>query len=132
MRSKGAVPELLLDTHVVLWWLFDSPKVTDPVDALVRSASAVRVSAASAWEIAIKQSLGRIVVPEPLEDAVRRSGFAPLPLTFEHAQRLMGVPPLHRDPFDRVLVAVALAEGLTLVTADPAVLAYPVPSFDAR
>jgi PIN domain nuclease of toxin-antitoxin system len=123
---------LLLDTHVVLWWLFDSPNLTDAVDDLVRSASEVRVSAASAWEVAIKQGLGRLEVPEPLEDAVRRSGFVPIAVTFDHAQALTRIPSLHRDPFDRLLVAVALAEGLTLVTADEAVLAYPVPSFDAR
>ncbi len=123
---------LLLDTHIVLWWLFDSPNLTEAVDELVRAASEVRVSAASAWEVAIQQALGRLEVPEPLEDAVRRSGFEPLPITFEHAQRLARLPQLHRDPFDRLLVAVALAEGLTLVTADEAVLAYPVPCFDAR
>ncbi len=94
----------------------------------IRSAQAVHVSAASAWEVAIKASLGRITVNASFADAVADYGFGELPVRFAHADLVRTLPPLHRDPFDRILVAQAIAEGLTIVTRDALVAAYAVPS----
>ncbi len=123
---------LLLDTHVVLWLLAGDPRLGAATVALVQEADEVFVSAASAWEVAIKAALGRLTLPEPFEVGVRRSGFDELPVRFTHAREVSHLPSLHQDPFDRLLVATALADGLTLVSADPQVLAYPVSRFDAR
>lgn len=89
----------------------------------------VFLSAASIWEIAIKHSLGRLEIPEPASAAVVRLGFEPLAISFADAEATALLPPLHRDPFDRMLVAQARAEGLTLVTRDPAIRAYPGVAF---
>jgi PIN domain nuclease of toxin-antitoxin system len=119
---------LLLDTHAFLWVL-DAPQ---RIPAWIRTAiedaeNDVFVSAASAWEIAIKQSLGRLPAPpaDPIA-ALHRSGMTELPVTVEHARRTRSLPLLHRDPFDRMLVAQAQAEGLSLVSRDPAVRQYQV------
>ncbi|HEV7534671.1 MAG TPA: type II toxin-antitoxin system VapC family toxin, partial [Acidimicrobiia bacterium] len=84
----------------------------------------VLVSAASIWEAGIKASLGKLDLPGPLGSAVLEEGFEPLPITLDHAERAGSLPPHHRDPFDRMLAAQALAEGLTLVTHDPAFTPY--------
>ena len=76
------------------------------------------------WEIAIKESLGRLRLPEPVSAAASRLGFRPLPVTFAHAEEAGRLPPLHRDPFDRMLIAQARVESLTVVTYDSALLAY--------
>jgi PIN domain nuclease of toxin-antitoxin system len=94
----------------------------------IRSADTVFVSAASAWEIAIKARLGKIVVRASFAEAVADYGFAELPIRFAHAELVHALPPLHRDPFDRILVAQAIAEGLTIVTRDTLVTAYAVPT----
>jgi len=92
----------------------------------------VFVSAVSAWEAAIKVSLGRLELPDTIEAGVLASGFEKLVITFSHAERVGGLPAHHRDPFDRMLVAQAQAEGLTLVTADAALERYDVPLMPAR
>lgn len=119
---------LLLDTHAFLWML-DAPQ---RLPAWIRSAiedveNDVFVSAASAWEIALKQSLGRLPAgrADPFE-ALRRSGLAELPVTVEHANATRSLPLLHRDPFDRMLVAQSQVEGLSLVSRDPEVRRYQV------
>jgi PIN domain nuclease of toxin-antitoxin system len=119
---------LLLDTHAFLWML-DAPQ---RLPAWIRTAIAdgeneVFVSAASAWEIAIKQAIGRLpeARADPL-DALHRSGLAELPITVEHARRTRSLPLLHRDPFDRMLVAQAQTEGLALISRDPAIREYQV------
>lgn len=89
----------------------------------------VFLSAASIWEIAIKHSLGRLQMPEPASAAAVRLGFEPLPISFVHAEATALLPPLHRDPFGRMLVAQARSEGLTLVTSDPLIRAYPGVAF---
>jgi PIN domain nuclease of toxin-antitoxin system len=119
---------LLLDTHAYLWML-DAPQRL-PVwirSAIEDGANDVFVSAASAWEIAIKQAIGRLPAAraDPL-DALHRSGLADLPVTLEHARRTRSLPLHHRDPFDRMLVAQAQVEGLSLVSRDPAVRQYQV------
>jgi PIN domain nuclease of toxin-antitoxin system len=88
----------------------------------------VLVSAASAWEIAIKAGLGKITVKASFAEAVADYGFSELPIRFTHAELVRTLPPLHRDPFDRILVAQAIVEGLTIVTRDTLVTAYAVPT----
>ncbi|MGH7552306.1 MAG: type II toxin-antitoxin system VapC family toxin [Longimicrobiales bacterium] len=110
--------KLLLDTHVVLWWLEDSARLGKQARKAIARADVVFVSVASGWEAAIKISLGRLTIPGSLEDAVESSRFSKLPITFGHAAALGDLPFHHRDPFDRMLIVQARAEGLTIVTAD--------------
>lgn len=123
---------LLLDTHALLWWLEDSAQLsTEARDAIADGANEIAVSAASAWEMAIKQAAGKLRVPEALNDALATSGFAALPITIEHALKAAALEPHHRDPFDRMLVGQALVEGLTIVTRDPRFHPYGVPILPA-
>ena len=118
---------LLLDTHVVLWWLDDSAELSDEVKGLLDSEPGVYVSAVTPWEIAIKQSLGKLDGPEDLAERVRDSQFTGLPITAGHSVRAGRLPGHHRDPFDRILVAQAQIEGMTLVTRDKW-----IPQYDVR
>ena len=117
---------LLLDTHVFLWWRGEPPKLSSKVRSSIATADIVFVSAVSAWEAAIKISLGRLELPDKVEVGVLASGFEKLAITFSHAERAGGLPPHHRDPFDRMLVAQAQTEGLTLVTHDRLLEPYDV------
>jgi len=99
--------------------------------AAIRDADQVYVSAASAWEIAIKASLGRIETDRRIEEVVTRSGFEELPIRISHAKAVETLPPHHRDPFDRMLVAQASVEALVLVTRDPLIRRYDVEVLDA-
>jgi len=115
---------LLLDTHVFLWWCADDSRLSEQArTAIADPENEVSLSAASVWEMAIKESLGRLTLPEPVSRVTVRLGFRALPITFEHAEAAGRLPSVHRDPFDRMLVAQAWVEGLTLVTHDPAILA---------
>jgi PIN domain nuclease of toxin-antitoxin system len=115
---------LLLDTNALIWWLADELSA-DARDAIVE-AEAVFVSAASAWEIAIKQKLGKLTAPGDLELELEREGFEPISISIAHALRAGALPLHHTDPFDRVLVAQAELERLTLVTRDTDLAAYGV------
>jgi PIN domain nuclease of toxin-antitoxin system len=117
---------LLLDTHVVLWWLVDDGALSEELKKRLDDEPDVWVSAASVWEAAIKQSLGKIRVPGSLPDEIAQSGFRQLPITVEHAVAAGRLPLLHRDPFDRMLVAQARCEGLTLATRDSQIQRYDV------
>jgi PIN domain nuclease of toxin-antitoxin system len=117
---------LLLDTHVFLWWRAAISKIDPAVRDAIAQADAVFVSAASAWEAGIKQALGRLKLPDRFESGVEESGFEKLPVTFAHAERAGALPPHHRDPFDRMLVAQAIEEHLTLVTHDRRLEPYDV------
>ncbi len=128
---------LLLDTHVLLWWLGGSRKLGRTAAAAISApTTAVWVSAASAWEIAIKVGLGRLDLGEPpdvcLPREIERSGFGVLPVDIVHALAVARLPPHHRDPFDRLLVAQTIALGLTLATGDDVFRAYAAPLLDAR
>ena len=116
---------LLLDSHVLLWWLAGDPRLA-PVSDLIIGAATVQVSAATLWELAIKQRLGKLYLPGDLLDAVTACQFEELPIRGAHATMAAALPLLHTDPFDRMLVAQASAEGLTLVTADGQLLDYDV------
>lgn len=117
---------LLLDTHVVLWWLLDDATLSDEAKARLDDDPYVYVSAATVWEVAIKESIGKLTGPEDLLEEIARSGFRQLPISFDHAVTAGRLPPLHRDPFDRMLVAQARCEGLTIATRDPLVRRYEV------
>ena len=119
---------LLLDTNVVIWWLGESPRLGAAARAAIADPTAeVAVSAVSAAEIAIKTSLGKLRVPGDLPDRIAANAFVELPLTVRHALALQELPLVHRDPFDRMLIAQARVEGLTLVTADKVMSSYDVP-----
>lgn len=117
---------LLLDTHTLLWWLADRRLGQEARERIADPDTLVAVSAASVWEAAIKASLGKLRVPGSLADAVADNGFEALPISLRHAASAGALPPHHRDPFDRMLIAQAVAEGLTIVTRDAAFNAYEV------
>ncbi|HEX2095030.1 MAG TPA: type II toxin-antitoxin system VapC family toxin [Longimicrobiaceae bacterium] len=119
--------KLLLDTHVFLWWRENSPRLKSETRRTISSADTAYVSAASAWEIAIKVGTGKLRIPGPVEMAVEQSGFEKLPVEFHHAAAVAALLPHHGDPFDRMLVAQALTEGLTLVTHDQMFAPYGIP-----
>ena len=118
---------LLVDTHALLWWLIDDAGLSRTArEALSDPASDVLVSTASVWEIAIKCTLGKLTAPDDLPDHVEAAGFDWLPIGAEHAWRVREVPPHHRDPFDRLLVAQCLTEGMPIVSGDARFGAYGV------
>jgi PIN domain nuclease of toxin-antitoxin system len=122
---------LLLDTHVLLWWMADDPALGDRArDAVADPGNGVWVSAASAWEIAIKAGLGRLTLPGPVAEVLPAvlvdNDFSPLPITVEHGLRVSELPPVHADPFDRILIAQAITQTLTIVTAAAVFARYPV------
>jgi PIN domain nuclease of toxin-antitoxin system len=116
---------LLLDTHVFLWAVAGNPRLKTSARQLIASASAVHVSAASLWEIAIKVGLGKIDADvHALVAAIDESGFIELPVTARHAVGVHDLPAIHNDPFDRLLIAQARAEPLKLLTVDPILEQY--------
>jgi PIN domain nuclease of toxin-antitoxin system len=118
---------LLLDTSALLLALSEPERLSEASrNAIEDPASIVLVSAASVWEIAIKRALGKLEAPESVVGAIRDAGFETLDITPDHAEHAGGLPPHHRDPFDRMLVAQALAEGCTLLTRDDALQGYDV------
>lgn len=128
---------LLLDTQAVLWWKEGSRKLGPRARrAIERDATTVHISAASAWEIAIKSRSGRLKLTEPLHNwmpaDLERNGFSMLNISVDHAVVVASLPDHHDDPFDRLLIAQALHEGLIVVTSDAAFDAYEVRVLDAR
>ncbi len=118
---------LLLDTHIALWWLGDTPELPDAVREVVQDAdNVVYISAATIWEIAIKRALGKLEVGDEYLTEIAEQGFVELPIRWQHAQRVEALPMLHRDPFDRLLIAQAQTLGLTLVTTDALIRKYSV------
>jgi PIN domain nuclease of toxin-antitoxin system len=109
---------LLLDTHVFIWWRANDAKLGNEAGRAIARAAVVFVSVVTAWEAAIKRSLGRLELPESVEAGVTASGFTRLPIGFSHAEAIAGLARHHNDPFDRMLVAQASVERLTLVTHD--------------
>jgi PIN domain nuclease of toxin-antitoxin system len=119
---------LLLDTHALLWSVGDDEQLSPTVHELLRDgAVATHVSAASIWEIAIKQAAGKLTAPENLLEEVARASFVELGISFDHARAAGALPPHHRDPFDRMIVAQARSEGFTVITRDARIAAYDVP-----
>ena len=123
--------KLLLDTHIFIWWDSAPAKLSGPALALCTdSAHDLVVSVASLWEIQIKRQLGKLDLRLPLGEIVAHqqetNGVTILPVTQAHVLALEQLPTLHKDPFDRILVAQALVEGAALVSADPVLKSYPV------
>lgn len=118
---------LLLDTHAFLWWRIDEARLSPEVRVVVGDADIVYVSLASAWEIAIKTSIGKLRLVNPIEQELVASDFEPLPVGLRHIEHVASLPLHHRDPFDRMLVAQCQVERLTLVTADRRLQPYGVP-----
>jgi PIN domain nuclease of toxin-antitoxin system len=127
---------LLLDTQVFLWAASDPEKFSKRARAAIEdSSNEVFVSAAVAWEIAIKHALGKLNIPLApaayVPARLNALGFKPLPIALEHALAVCGLPSHHNDPFDRIMAAQAQVEGLTLVTSDQSILKYPVRTLKA-
>jgi PIN domain nuclease of toxin-antitoxin system len=118
---------LLLDTHVILWWQADDRRLKAHARKAIAMADLVWVSAASGWEASIKTAIGRLRLSEPFPLLVRANDFTELPVTLQHAERLSGLPGHHPDPFDRILIAQAQVEKATIVTHDRAFEPYGVP-----
>lgn len=127
---------LILDTHCWIWLKFESTRLPSPLRRrLVSNPAGLMLSSASVIEIAIKHAVGKLKLegtPADLVNALLDDGVNPLPISSAHALQLGRLPALHRDPFDRLLIAQAIVEGLTVVSADPRVLAYDVRKIDAR
>jgi len=118
---------LLLDTHILLWWLAGSPRLPRKASKAIQDAAEIWVSSVSAWEIESKRSRGLLDAPGNLEKTLRSQDMRSLPLTVAHAIAAAHLPPHHRDPFDRMLVAQASLESLALLTGDQQLAAYGVP-----
>ena len=119
---------VLLDTHALLWWLSDDPALGKKARTqIAEPENVILVSAASLWEVAIKQGLGKVEADiAEIEKALAAQGMVRLGIDADHLVELVSLPPLHRDPFDRMLVAQARAEDIPLMTADAHIAAYSV------
>jgi PIN domain nuclease of toxin-antitoxin system len=123
---------LLLDTNVFLWWLDDNPKLGRRARAAIAARTElVFVSAATAWEIAVKRSTGKLEAPGDISNWIEQGGFVELPIEVRHAVASAELPDHHRDPFDRLLVAQAQLEEMTLVARDDEIARYDVRLLDA-
>ena len=118
---------LLLDTHVLLWWLDDPNMISESGrTAIGDPENSVFVSAATVWEIVIKKTLGKLDAPDNIKEVIRECQFSPLAMTVDHALAIRDLPLHHHDPFDRMLIAQAFCDRLTLVTRDSDILRYSV------
>ena len=116
---------ILLDTHIYLWWLTDSPKLSSTTKQKIETATEVYISSASIWEAGIKISAGKLEADiDDLIAGIQQNRFIELPITAKHSKQAAQLPDLHRDPFDRMLVAQTLCEPLRLLTADEQVAKY--------
>lgn len=124
---------ILLDSCVWLWWMADSPSLGDKARQLIADErNTILVSAATVWEIGIKRGKGGLQLDGNLQSLVEEKGFVPLPIDLFHAEQAAALPPIHQDPFDRMLIAQAQAEGLELMTADTVIPRYGVRVIPAR
>jgi len=119
--------QILVDTHALLWWLSDSGSLSKVArDTLSDGKNDLYFSAASVWEISIKEQLGKIKIPKNFLAAVESQGIFQLDITWEHAFSVKTLPQIHQDPFDRLLIAQARAERLCILTKDESIAQYPV------
>jgi PIN domain nuclease of toxin-antitoxin system len=120
---------LLLDTHVLLWWLGDDPALGETArEVIAHPENLILLSAASVWEIRIKQAIGKLDLPANFGEVLAEQAFEPLAVTVSHAHAVKELPLLHRDPFDRMLIAQARIERLTILTRDHIITQYDVPT----
>jgi PIN domain nuclease of toxin-antitoxin system len=123
---------LLLDTHVLLWCLGAPQRLGRETRKKIEAPeTVVFVSAASAWEIEVKRALGKLKVPDDLEEQLQEKRFTELPVRVRHVRALRSLPEVHRDPFDRMLVAQAMVENLAIVTSDDKIRAYAARTIEA-
>jgi PIN domain nuclease of toxin-antitoxin system len=123
---------LLLDSHVLVWWLEDPQRIAKPLREAIREpANDVLFSAASVWELSIKSALNRLRLPPHFVTLLHQDGLDDLEISTAHALATTSLPPIHGDPFDRMLIAQTLVEGLVLATADRTIMRYDVPVMDA-
>jgi len=123
---------LLLDTHVLLWWLDANPTLSEKATSMIADGNnLVFVSAVVIWEIRIKQSLGKLEIPSNFRKVLDEQSFEMLPITAEHAHAVGDLPSYHRDPFDRMLVAQATVERLKMVPRDTIIKEYKIPIIKA-
>jgi PIN domain nuclease of toxin-antitoxin system len=123
--------KFLLDTHIFLWWILQDPKLSRMSgDVIADPGNELYFSAASTWEMVIKSAIGKLSLPSSPETFVKEQLFlndiTPLPVTMAHTFALAGLPLIHKDPFDRMLIAQTLYENLTLITDDPTIKQYDV------
>ncbi len=123
---------LLLDTEALVWWDANELRLDGNARARIQNAAEVYVSAASAWEITIKPALGKLRTTRRPAQAVADAAFHELPVSFEHTDAVGALPAHHSDPFDRLILAVARVEGLTIVTSDRTFARYGLPLVDAE
>ena len=123
---------LLLDSNTIVWWDDGSAELGAAARKMIQDAEGVYVSAASEWELSIKAALNKLVLRRSILEATMAAGFESLSISFQHAQAVRHLKPIHKDPFDRLLVAVAMVEGLALVSSDPVLAEYPISVVDAR
>jgi PIN domain nuclease of toxin-antitoxin system len=115
---------LLIDTHLFVWTLIQPDRLGDPRDLIEDASNDVFVSAATVWELSIKKAKGALTCPDDMVAQISEKGFQQLPISAHHGDMAARLPMLHRDPFDRMLVAQAMAEGLILLTHDRRLAAY--------
>lgn len=121
--------KVLLDTHVLLWWLQDSKRLdSEARDRIANPGNEVWVSVAAQWEIIIKRKLGKLSFEGDPALEIRKNGFLAMPIECKHVRELDKLPDIHKDPFDRIMIAQARTESMHLLTNDVKVLAYPVNS----
>ena len=123
---------LLLDTEALIWWDANDPRLGGKARLAIQEATEVYVSAASVWEIAIKEGLGKLRTTRRPTRAVLEGGFRPLAIAFEHAEAVRTLPAHHGDPFDRLIIATAQVEALTVLTSDEKFWLYDIPLIDVR
>jgi len=124
--------QLLLDTHVLIWWLTDSPMLGKIAkQEIANPANKVYVSAISSWEISIKKAIGKLMAPDNISQIVEQKGFIELPIHLSHGDAAGLLPAYHNDPFDRMLIAQAQTEGMILVTKDRAIFQYNIQVLNA-
>lgn len=118
--------KVLVDTHILLWWMVKDRKLSKKAEDIIADPNnRVLVSSVCIWEIAVKQALGRISISIPkLIDVIDTSGFESLPITFAHCSQLTNLPPVHKDPFDRMLISQCLSENCNLLTHDDLLSGY--------
>ena len=120
---------VLIDTHIMIWFMFDDSKLSTEALKTIKSADTVYVSIASLWEIAIKQSLGKLDIDLSIEDLAKecdKVGISIMPIEARHLDKIKELPQIHGDPFDRLIIAQAVTEGMGLVTKDEKIVQYNV------
>ncbi|WP_013334774.1 type II toxin-antitoxin system VapC family toxin [Gloeothece verrucosa] len=117
----------LLDTHTLLWWLDNDPSIPERVlNIIAPSTNIIFVSSVSAWEISIKKAIGKLQAPDNLAEAIAVNHFEPLNIKISHGILAGSLPPYHNDPFDRMLIAQAMSENLSIITRDSQFAQYKV------